>query len=87
VPFLASVHYPYSSQKDWHYVKRLVYLNTYETRGKITSGTASFFLGPEGAVITGDKSSATAPLLAAQAGKDNELFQQLSGKGFGYWSR
>lgn len=76
VPFLASVHYPDSSQKDWHYVKRLVYLNTYETRGKITSGTASFFLGPEGAVITGDKSSATAPapLLAVQAGKDNELF-------------
>lgn len=86
VPFLASVHYPDSTQKDWHYIKRLVYLNAYETTGNITSGTSSFFLGPEGAVITGDKTSATAPLLAIQAGKDNELFQQLASKGFGYIS-
>lgn len=69
VPFLASIHYPDSTQRDWHFIKRLVYLNTYETTGKITSGTSSFFLGPEGAVITGDKSAATAPLLAVQAGK------------------
>ena len=83
VPFLASIHYPDSTRADWHYSRQLIYLNAYESRGKIVSGTSAFFLGPEGAVIKGSLLPATA-LLTVAAGKDNELYQQLSGNGFGY---
>jgi thiol-disulfide isomerase/thioredoxin len=84
VPFLASVHYPDSTQKAWHYIKQLIYLNAAESRGKMVSGTSSFFLGPEGAIIKGRLSPTAAGFLTVAAGKDNELYQQVSGKGFGY---
>ncbi len=80
IPFLASIHYPDSTQKDWHYVRRLVYLNTPEAKGEAVSGTDAFFLGPEGAQITGQLPA----LLTLAAGPDNALFQQLRNKDFGY---
>lgn len=86
VPFLASIRYPDSTRKEYYQIRMLIYLNSYESRGKIKSGTSSFFLGPEGAVIKGrvDLNSATA--IKVYAGNDNELYQRLSGKGFGYIS-
>jgi thiol-disulfide isomerase/thioredoxin len=84
VPFLASVHYPDSTQKAWHYIKQLIYRNAAESRGKIVSGTSAFFLGPEGALIKGRLSPTAAGFLTVAAGKDNELYQQWMNKGFGY---
>jgi thiol-disulfide isomerase/thioredoxin len=82
VPFLASVHYPDSTQ--WNAISWLYYLNAYESRGKIQSRTNSFFLGPAGALIKGRMDPTPAAFLTVNAGNDNDLFQQLAGKGFGY---
>ena len=84
VPFLASIRYPDSTQKDQHYRRHLVYLNPFESKGKSVSGTGDFFLGPAGALIKGQLNPAAADFLTIAAGQDNDLFQQLAGKGFGY---
>jgi thiol-disulfide isomerase/thioredoxin len=83
VPFLASIHFPDSTQKDWHYIQRLVYRNAAESKDEVVSGTDAFFLGPEGAQITGQLTAPPAWLTVA-AGPDNALFQELRGKAFGY---
>jgi hypothetical protein len=82
VPFLASVHYPDSTRNKFHYIRQLSYLNSHESSGKIVSYTSAFFLGSEGAIIKGSIDST----LKVYAGKGNELYQQLSGNGFGYIS-
>ncbi|MBJ6142212.1 TlpA disulfide reductase family protein [Hymenobacter sp. BT559] len=84
VPFLASIHYPDSTQKDWHYIRHLPYLNASQSQGKTVSATSAFFLGPEGAHITGDLTPASTGFLTIKAGPDNELYQQWMNKGFGY---
>jgi thiol-disulfide isomerase/thioredoxin len=84
VPFLASIHYPDSTQKDWHYIRHLPYLNVPQSQGKTVSATSAFFLGPEGARITGDLTPAATGFLTVKAGPDNELYQQWMNKGFGY---
>ena len=84
VPFLASIHYPDSTRKDWHYIRQLPYLNTYESKGKRPGATTAFFLGPEGARITGDLTPQATGVLTVKAGPDNELYQQLMSTGFGY---
>jgi thiol-disulfide isomerase/thioredoxin len=84
VPFLASIHYPDSTRKDWRGIRQLPYLNTYQSQGKTVSASSAFFFGPEGAQITGDLTPAATSFVTIKAGPDNELFQQWMNKGFGY---
>jgi thiol-disulfide isomerase/thioredoxin len=84
VPFLASIHYPDSTQKHWHGIRQLPYLNASQSQGKTVSGTTAFFLSPEGARIIGDLTPQATGFLTIKAGPDNELYQQWMNKGFGY---
>jgi thiol-disulfide isomerase/thioredoxin len=84
VPFLASIHYPDSTRKDWQYIRHLPYLNAFQSQGKTVSASSAFFLGPEGARITGDMTPQATGFLTIAAGPDNALYQQWLNKGFGY---
>lgn len=83
-PFLAGIYYPDSSFKEYHQIRQLVYLNSYKPKGKGIIGTAGFFVGPEGAIIEGEIDLNHNVLPKVSAGKDNELYQRLLGKQFGY---
>jgi thiol-disulfide isomerase/thioredoxin len=83
VPFLASIHYPDSTRKDWQSVRHLPYLNAYQSKGKTVSTSTAFFLGAEGALITGDLTPRATGFLTVAAGPDNALYQRLLNKGFG----
>lgn len=83
VPFLASIHYPDSTRKDWHYIRQLPYLNASQSKGKTVSASTAFFLGTEGAHITGDLTPAATGFVTVKAGPDNELYQQWLNKSFG----
>jgi thiol-disulfide isomerase/thioredoxin len=84
VPFLASIHFLDSTRNDWRGIRQLPYLNASQSQGKTVSATTAFFLGPEGARITGDLTPQATGFLTVKAGLDNELYQQWMNKGFGY---
>ncbi|WP_162052157.1 AhpC/TSA family protein [Pontibacter pamirensis] len=83
VPFLASIHYRDSTFTENNMIRRIAFLNTYQSN----AGTSAFFQGIENTMIKENLDIPEDPRIPTfhhiTGGKDQVLYQKFMNKGFG----
>lgn len=87
VPFQASIHYRDSTFIENNQIRRIAYLNTYQSNDESQIGTSTFFQGRESTTIKRNPDAPKNPKMwtfhLITGGKDNKLYQKFMNKGFG----